>query len=1010
VVLALIFGSGGVCSTISLGPEHPFFDEWGRPQTLASVPPPRQGERPWPHPTWRGVSAPCLALDTLPGCMDTVRLLCGSAYGDGPSALRTCTLAAPVTQRALGPPSRDMRSLTGMWVIPPAAHRVATLGGSGPASILVLAFVEATRLMRLDAGQWVDITDSTSCAADTRSIAAGVVAGEVVQVCGQGVLVLAPLAEPSRLPGWAWAPPPGESISVAQVCGDVVVVATSRTWQLFVLTIAGHRPDWPHALPGLCVVATTALPSEPSCMHITPAGQLASAFVGDFVPPEERHGAALLAVGTYQPGVVLLALSASRSSLTLVASLSISGGEPQGPAMPRAHDNDPSLVAPDGEAEAAIPHAVLVTCAGYTAQGAPRRPCTFVSLRDGRLLRFGQASNDIMERHLGRVPASLIPMDNHSVMLLSDVPWVLSPVDGSQCFNMVPCVSPLAFTASAGVVLPWDGAAPLLGGAPVPEAIPVLVCDGDARLRLLLVHAPDVHVDEAMTLHGRPCAALASHACVSHSRIGEAQCPKDGPCQRPLALMAVTDHRSSDVSRPRSELFAVDVESQKAMVDGMRLREDERFSCLATWRGLFADPGHSEPESMPLMTQLVLVGTSREPSAGPDAAEEGRLLVMWLRFSDDAADTMGEDDAQVEAVAACEEEVGDEEWLSRMGHAQWQILAEARLPGPVTAVSGATNRHVAVACGQSVFVLRLMPVVQWDPDGEEGSGDDGWPDQATSWALVKLPRPQRPAQLRGTVTALCWLAPGLLCVSDDWDGVALLHFSAVQPAWIIVPRQGRPRRRLPAEPLSRDTHPRVAHIAAMEAAPGRDCSVGVCAVSTDGMVRIFTLRVVPTAAPVSLERTAFFALDGVATCVKAVWSASAGDILYIGTALGALVRLRRVDADTFTELAALEERLAEHEATMPMCTRPSSPGGRRPAGLGLAWHRTVRGGSVVERRILDGDLLRQFASLPAALQAEVALAPDLTTPPLDVEGMHRCLAALAQLQQPAGCSAPGEAW
>ena len=1001
----LIYGSGGACSTISLG----HIDQWGATQR-GDADPERwslPGRGPMPRPTWRGISAPCLAVDTLPGRVDTVRLLCGSGCGDGPSALRTCTLAAPVTQRALGPPSRDMRSLTGMWVIPPAADRVANLGGGGPVSILVLGFVEATRLMRLDTGQWVDITDSTSCAADTRSIAAGVVAGELVQVCAQGVLVVGPLAPPSGPPGWAWAPPHGESISVAQICGDVVIVATSRTWQLFVLAIAPH-PDGRHAVPGLRVVATTALPSEPSCMHITPEGQLASAFVGASVPPEARHGAALLTVGTYQPGLVLLALSASRSSLTLVASLSISGGEGPGRAIPIAHGNDP-VAAHDDDLEAAIPHAVLVTCAGYTPQGAPRLPCTFVSLRDGRLLRFGQASNVIMERHVGRVPASLIPMDNHSIMALSDVPWVLSPADGAQCFDTVPCVSPLAFTASAGVVLPWEGAAPLLGGASVPEeATPVLVCDGDT-LRLLLVHAPGVHVDEFMAVHGHPCAALASHVCVSHA---SGPPLKDGPCQRPLALMAVTYQRSGfSPHSPRSELFAVDVQSQKAMVDGIRL-QGEQISCVATWRGLFAEPGHSGPDSVTLMTQLVLVGTSEDPSIGPNASDEGRLLVMCLRFTDDADDTMGEEGAQLEAAAACEEEVGDEEWHSRMGHAQWQILAEARLPGPVTAVSGAVNRHVAVACGQSVYVLRLVPPIEWNPEEEEGSGDEGWPHEAKSWALVKLPRPQRPAQLRGTVTALCWLAPGLLCVSDDWDGVALLHFGSEATArpTVIQPRP-RSRQRLPppAELVDRDTHPRVAHIAAMEAAPGRGCSAGVCAVSTDGMSRIYTLRVaasddagMPTAAQVSLERTASFVLDGVATCVKAAWSASAGDILYICTALGALVRLRRVHSSTFAELAALEERCAEHEVTMPICTRPpSSPVGRSEP-QGLAWHRTMRGGSVAERRILDGDLLAQFVSLPAALQTEVALAPDLATPPLDMERMHHCLAALARLQQPVG--------
>ena len=969
----LVFGSGGACTTISLGN----IDTWAATQRGVAATQSELATLQLQLSAWRAVSAPCLAVDVVPGCADTVRLLCGPGCGDGDSVLRTCTLAAPVTQRSLGPSSRDMRSLTGMWVIPPAAHRVATLGGGGSASILVLSFVEATRLMRLDAGHWTDVTDRTTCAADTRSIAAGVAGGELVQVCAGGVLVLGPrLAAPSTQPLWAWVPPPGESISVAQVSGDMVAVSTSRTWQLHVLRIAPHQ-DGPHAVPGLRVVATTALPSEPSCMHITPAGQLASAFVGS--SGEEHHGEALLAVGTYQPELVLLALSASNSLLTLVSSLAISGG-----------------------GESAIPHAVVVTCAGYTPQGAPHRPCVFVSLRDGRLVRAGHsASTDIMERDVGSVPASLIPMDSHSLMVFSDVPWVLTPVDGAQCFDMVQCVSPfLAFAASAAVVLPWADAAPLLGGAaPTAEATPVLVCDGDT-LRLLVVHAPGVHVDDVMAVHGRPCAALAAHACEFHA---DGQFAGHRSCERPLALIGVTDQRSSDTASPRSELFAVDVQSQKAMLDGIRLHSGERFSCISTWHCLFEEPGRHASDPQTVLAQLVLVGTSREPSAGAGLAEgHGRLLVMRLRFNYDPADAVDGEAGRARVGASCKKECGSE-WPFGLGDAQWEILTEARLPGAVTAVAGCDwhmrGQTVAVACGQAVYVLRLVPPWQHSPGAEPGD------DTASPWALVKLSGLQRPVQLRGTVTGLCWLLDSKLCVSDDWDGVNCLHFASEADArpTVVVPRHSRRRAPPPAEPFRRDAHPRVTHLDGMGTPPG-NYSTSVCAVTTDGIAHIYTPSETGvdrnTAAEVRLERTAAFGLDGVASCVKTAWSAFCGDVVYIGTALGGLVRLRRVERLTFSELAALEERLAEHEVTMPVCTRPPSTPTELSQPPGLKWQRTVRGGSVAERRVLDGDLLREFVSLPVALQAEVALTPGLATPSLDVQRMHRCLAALARLQQP----------
>ena len=152
----------------------------------------------------------------------------------------------------------------------------------------------------------------------------------------------------------------------------------------------------------------------------------------------------------------------------------------------------------------------------------------------------------------------------------------------------------------------------------------------------------------------------------------------------------------------------------------------------------------------------------------------------------------------------------------------------------------------------------------------------------------------------------------------------------------------------------------------------------------------------------SLQPMARIALDGLPTCVQSAVGdpSTSGEVIYVATALGGLVRFRQVNSRIFEELAFLEERLATHLVTAPLFTLPSPPI-LKFAPVGLTSHRAIRGGSVHDRRILDGDMLMQFLELPTALQHDVlGLSPDCTGhDPGDTDRMHLCVAALQGLAQ-----------
>jgi len=755
---------------------------------------------------------------------------------------------------------------------------------------------------------------------------------------------------------------------------------------------------------------------EPSCMHITPAGPLARVFLsGD-------ADSMLVAVGTYNQNVMLLSLT---TSFSIVGILNLDDTSDDGNM-----DRDPPLVS-DANADEplSIPHAVVVTCASYTSDGSPSLPCIFVTTRTGKLMRCGYDCSALpvpvtrLTRTMGRVPASLIPLsDTGRLLVLSDRPWVLTHTGGVQCFDTSPCSWPVDFTASTGVMIPWKDAAPLIQPALVDAATcAVLVCERE-NLSLLAVQHSSTDVDDTMDVHDRPCAILTSHVCITHAG-GPPACMSF--CRRPLSILAVEDAHPEHWPLARSEMFALDVKTRSAMMDAMRLHPGERFACLTSYsdrrtvepeaveaRGMFLEwdrpPEGEFSQPGRFMTQLLLAGTRMDApgttgrGAVDDQVPAGRLLVLRMNNSSDL-DHAGE--------AACKEaddvvqDGGISSWQRRMGHAQWQVIAEAHLPGPVTAVAGLYSDRIAAACGQHVYVL----LFQWSESsdngavgGSSGSGSDADGGAQFSWTLRKC---WRPHQMRGNVTGIVWMTPMQLCVSEDRDGVHLLQLGADNPLTTLLPRA----KYAPAAPRGVVSIARLRMLATQPR-----CRDGVAAISEDGLVHICSAlggeqegtgmqehESMERGPFRSLQPMARITLDGLPTCVQSAVGdpSTSGEVIYVATALGGLVRLRQVNSRIFEELAYLEERLATHLVTAPLFTLPSPTTNTLPTSLTA--HRAIRGGSVHDRRILDGDMLMQFLELPTALQYDVlGLSPDCTGhDPRDADRLHLCVAALQGLAQ-----------
>lgn len=308
---------------------------------------------------------------------------------------------------------------------------------------------------------------------------------------------------------------------------------------------------------------------------------------------------------------------------------------------------------------------------------------------------------------------------------------------------------------------------------------------------------------------------------------------------------------------------------------------------------------------------LVLVGTSLglQPGAPPEECPLGRLLVMRLDVHP-VADSPGAADEDEEPAGP-----------RLTGSSKWIVVGEAHLPGPVLAVAGGPEGYIAASSGATVYVIQLLPGL-------------GVPAAISSLERVASVR------LRDVVTGLAWDG-ATLAACDARDGAHLLQLNAEQRllGFICSERIRRPTRALTA--------------------------CGDCAAGIDGDGCFFSFS---TAMPLAVGQEAERAGDGGALVVDARYGvgcalsaicsngAPGSPSFVVSTLLGGVVDFRPLAADTFELLAEAEACVAAHLLTAPLL------GGD---------HAAMRGGSPLQRRVLDGDLLAQLLHLPQQLQREV---------------------------------------
>ena len=214
------------------------------------------------------------------------------------------------------------QGLTGLWGLRASA--------ADPRHALVLlSHVGGSRLLAARGGTFSDATEGSGIAAERQTLAAGSVAGPwSAQVTPGGVLLFNAAAAAAAAGDCssgggplaaAWTPPPGASISTAAVAEGWVLLQLSGSRQLLALAVAAEPGGGGGGAARLVHTAALPIGAEVSCFSnlvslggaISSAASAASAAAVGGAGPS---AAALLAVGTYAPGVLLLRLAWDEAS------------------------------------------------------------------------------------------------------------------------------------------------------------------------------------------------------------------------------------------------------------------------------------------------------------------------------------------------------------------------------------------------------------------------------------------------------------------------------------------------------------------------------------------------------------------------------------------------------------------------------------------------------------------------------------------------------------------------
>ena len=560
--------------------------------------------------------------------------------------LRELHTGLEVRQLLISPPNF---AATGVWPISTAAGAVH--------DVLIVSFVDATRALALCTSDWLDVSDALGLDVQTPTLAAGMLEdGVLVQVCAHGVRAVALQRTAahglrgSLLHDWslsalhavsalqpAATPPAPDAVSVAAVGHGVVLLGVAHAKALVLLRLL-RQPGGVHLAP----VRVVPLVSEVSCMCIARSG------AAQLCAPGTAPDAGVAVVGSYSPLVTLYTLAAGAELETIACWAPGADTEllSHGVAAPRD----------------LLPHSVHVAA---LAGGAGA--CVLVGTRGGALLRLERSAPMralccANVRLLGRLPLGLAPLGadplSGDVLALSDRPWLVRLVSGTQRVDVQPLAPPADGVALCAALLTPPGSPPC-----------ILLVNG-SRLRLV-------------TLPGAPHHRVASTAtplwCAPRRLFPH------GSSKALLVGYALAPAETSGTLR--HELIAMHLASGMAVSSVARLRTGESVHALSVWYSPETDD------------TLVLVGTSLalQPGAPPEECPLGRLLVMRLDVHP-AADSLGDADDDGEPAGP-----------HLTGSSKWFVVGEAHLPGAVLSVAGGPSGFIAASAGATVYALHLMP-------------------------------------------------------------------------------------------------------------------------------------------------------------------------------------------------------------------------------------------------------------------------------------------------------------
>eukprot|EP00887_Chlorella_sp_A99_P007546 scaffold28.g7546.t1 len=700
----------------------------------------------------------------------------GGEFGPGGGG-RLCVLYPDPHPEAVLEVPGAAEGLTGLWGLKMDAR-------DPHHSLVLLSHVGGSRLLAVQGGTFRDATEAAGIRPWQQTLAAGSCCGcWGAQVTSAEVLLFptaaaAAVAAPAGAgagalaaqPAVAWRPPPGASISAAAVSEGAVLLQLSGSRQLIVLLAAPEagagapESGEPGALGGSArLVQAAALPLqvEVSCFSN--------------LLPQARAGApaasaALLAVGTYGPSVLLLRLvwdaAAARGSLVplqqvgadLLSSACGSDSEDEQPHTDAAAEGGSELMQQLGR--------LSPRAASIQTPAPPPSPRQLLSPRQQQRQQWEQ-----------RTPESVLLLPPGGGEAGATGEGSTAGVASLLVLKAAPLLLQAGSVGSGGsghrAEAPHAAAGGARGGRPGGHPHPspeqpqlfLLCASSDGCLRMVSLARQGLAASRALPLGSLAPARLALHA-------GSATLAVAGTRREPDELLLAGGMAGAQpLLLETAELALVDPESGEVLASYANFLPQERITALVAWDALTLPPPTrwaSRAESAPpaLPAAAAAAAAAGAGGVGEGAEEEEAATAMSLRSHPIALGS---------PLAAPAGQAGAAPTQQAQAQAQAQeSRPEWRRLGAYLAVGTSVGRgnwrdEGGTSLAGRILVLQVLSSSGGSADGSPAAGEQGGggspahaleqereqQEQApAAWGQLRL-EPVCDARLPGRVLALC---------------------------------------------------------------------------------------------------------------------------------------------------------------------------------------------------------------------------------------------------------------